>query len=70
MERLVSLLFEEGDMEEELIIFHGDALDRAEKLEGLIRSRAPQIKTRIEMVGPVIGIYAGPDTLGLAFKKK
>jgi stage III sporulation protein SpoIIIAA len=39
-------------------------------LRDLIRQAFPHVQPRIEVVGPVVGIYTGVGCVGIAFKKK
>ncbi|WP_404458752.1 DegV family protein [Oceanobacillus kapialis] len=53
-------------------ISHGDDLERAEELAGMIQERFGVAKEDIliEMVGAVIGAHAGPGTIALFFLNK
>ncbi len=54
----------------EVTVFHADCLERANELAEMIKKIYPEARIRIEYVGPVIGIFAGPGTVGVAFTKK
>lgn len=54
----------------ELYIFHANNKKDALALQQMIQQEFPDIKPRIEWVGPVIGIYTGVGCVGLAFEKK
>lgn len=60
----------EADFNEPLTIFSLGKTERAKQLAELIIGKHPDVKIRYEVVGPVIGIYAGPGGAGLAFVKK
>ena len=51
-------------------VFHGAAPEKAEILRDMILQQAPETEVRMEMVGPVIGIYAGCGCAGIAFMKR
>ncbi|MCF0141793.1 MAG: DegV family protein [Parasporobacterium sp.] len=61
---------EEADPSCEITVFHGDAPEKAEALASLIKADFPEASIRFEYVGPVIGVFAGPGTVGAAFTKK
>lgn len=51
-----------------ICITHGDCLEDAQYLEGMIREAFPQIKdVIINWVDPVIGAHSGPGTLALFY---
>lgn len=50
-----------------LFISHGDALEDAQKLAELLKSRCGKTHTVINDIGPVIGAHAGPGTITLFF---
>lgn len=52
------------------IVFHGNNVHRAETLCNLIHAFDPEAKLRIEPVGPVIGVYGGPSSVGVAFVRR
>ena len=58
-----------GD-DKELIIFHACNEEGACKLKSMIQKDFPDIEPRIELIGPVIGLYTGTGCVGIAFKKK
>jgi len=54
-----------------VFISHGDDLEAAEKLAGMIRQRFPEIQDiMISMIGAVIGAHSGPGTIALFFMGK
>ena len=56
------------DLENQVIfISHGDCLDDAKYLEGLMRERYHVKDVVISYVGPVIGAHSGPGTVALFF---
>ncbi|MCF0228132.1 MAG: DegV family protein [Parasporobacterium sp.] len=61
---------EELDPSYEITVFHGDCPERAARLADMLAARFPETEIRIEYIGPVIGIFAGPGTVGAAFMKK
>ena len=50
-----------------VFISHGDCLDDAELLAGMIRKELGVKDININVVGPVIGAHSGPGTLALFF---
>lgn len=54
----------------EVFIFHARNEACARQLSDLIRREFPYVQPRIEVVGPVVGIYTGVGCVGIAFKKK
>lgn len=54
----------------DVIVFHANHPRRAQTLCGMISEIDPHAKIRTEFVGPVIGLYAGPGTAGIAFVKE
>lgn len=54
----------------EVIIVHADAPAAAAALAGDLKSLVKDIKIRIHAAGAVIGTYAGPGAIGLAFEEK
>ena len=54
----------------EVIIVHADAPAAASALAGELKARVRDIKIRIHAAGAVIGTYAGPGAIGLAFEEK
>ncbi len=56
------------DLENQVIfISHGDCLDEAEYLAGIMRERFHVMDVVISYVGPVIGAHSGPGTIALFF---
>lgn len=56
---------------QEMVILHADALEDAQRLEGLIRERVPNIGSVVTyFVGPVIGAHCGPGTVAACFMGK
>lgn len=54
----------------EVIIVHADAPAAAAALAGDLKALVKDIKIRIHAAGAVIGTYAGPGAIGLAFEEK
>lgn len=54
----------------EVIIVHADAASDAAALANELKSRVKGIKVRIHAAGAIIGTYAGPGAIGLAFEEK
>ena len=50
-----------------VFISHGDCLEDAQKLAGMLRERFGVQVARIVYVGPVIGAHSGPGTIALFF---
>ncbi|MBP8965475.1 MAG: DegV family protein, partial [Flexilinea sp.] len=48
-------------------ILHGDAEEEAYVLENQIREKFNYVQLIKAEIGPVIGVHAGPGTLGLVF---
>ncbi len=54
----------------ETIIFHACNEKGALKLKDMIQKEFPEVEPRIELIGPVIGLYTGTGCVGIAFRKK
>ena len=54
----------------DVYVFHANNEKGALTLKKLIQDAYPHIEPRIEMVGPVLGIYTGVGCVGMAFRKK
>ena len=54
----------------EVFIFHARNEEGAQQLCSLLRKEFPRVQPRIEVVGPVVGIYTGVGCVGIAFRKK
>ena len=52
------------------IILHADAPEEAKELRELALKKIPELKIRIDNVGPVIGAHCGPGTLAITFLGK
>lgn len=52
------------------LILHADAPEDAQRFQTMVQAKLPDLDTRIENVGPVIGAHAGPGTLALCFMGK
>ncbi len=54
-----------------IFISHGDDIEAAEKLAGMVKERFPQVgEVMISTLGAVIGAHAGPGTIALFFMGK
>ena len=53
--------------ESEIFILHADAPADAEELKKLALKKLPDLRIRIDNVGPVIGAHCGPGTLAIVF---
>lgn len=54
-----------------IFISHGDDLEAAEKLAGMVKARFPEVgEILINPLGAVIGAHAGPGTIALFFMGK
>ena len=61
----------EDPADQEIMIFHGDALQEAETLKQMVQAKLPEAQNiTIHLVGPVIGSHTGPGTLGICFMGK
>ena len=49
------------------IVLHADCLPEAEKLLAQLQQKLPDMTTRVENIGPVIGAHAGPGALAFCF---
>jgi fatty acid-binding protein DegV len=56
-----------GDKPVHVAILHGDAEEEAYVLENQIREKFNYVQLIKAEIGPVIGVHAGPGTLGLVF---
>jgi len=59
-----------ADKTDEIVIFHSDNLEKAINLKNELLRMDNNINVRIDEVGPVIGIYAGPGAVGISFINK
>ena len=59
-----------SDGGQDVIIFHACNEAGALRLKNMIQKEHPHIELRIELIGPVIGLYTGTGCVGIAFKKK
>ena len=50
-----------------IFISHGDCLEDAEHVRGLIAEKYPDCKFRMNYIGPVIGSHSGPGTVAVFF---
>ena len=55
------------DLDEPICIMHGDSLEDAKFLEGLILEKLPNKKIIINTISPSIGSHSGPGAIGLCF---
>lgn len=51
-----------------ICILHGDAIEDAKYLEGLIKEKLPNKQIIINYVSPSIGAHSGPGAIGLCFR--
>ena len=66
--RLLKIMEEKvGSDEVHVAILHGNIPDEAHELEQQIRGRFNCVELVTSEMGPVIGVHAGPGTLGLVF---
>ena len=66
--RLLKIMEEKvGSSEVNVAILHGNIPDEAHELEQQIRGRFNCVELVTSEMGPVIGVHAGPGTLGLVF---
>ena len=70
--KLLEILTENisDDYNQDVFIFHIDALDRATQLKQLLEENTPYKNSIIVEVGPTISVHAGPGTLGYGYLKK
>ena len=62
--------YEPDPAESPAVILHADAPADAQELKALILKKMPDLKIRIDPVGPVIGAHCGPGTLAISFLGK
>ncbi len=67
MRALVRKYEKEADRVKTAYIFHGDDLHRAQRMEEMIRTFAPEAALETGIVGPPIGLHCGPSAVGIAF---
>lgn len=66
--RLLEIMQEKvGDAEVHVAVLHGNIPDEAHDLEQQIRGRFHCVEVITSEMGPVIGVHAGPGTLGMVF---
>lgn len=57
----------EDPTESIVLVLHADAKEDAAKVAIMLHDRIPNVRVRIENVGPVIGAHAGPGTVAVCF---
>ena len=57
----------EDQKESIAILLHADCLPEAEKLQGMLQAKLPEMTIRVENIGPVIGTHTGPGALAFCF---
>lgn len=57
----------EDPAESIVLVLHADAKEDAAKVAIMLHDRIPNVRVRIENVGPVIGAHAGPGTVAVCF---
>ena len=62
--------YEPDPAESPAVILHADAPADAQELKALILKKMPDLKIRMDPVGPVIGAHCGPGTLAITFLGK
>jgi DegV family protein with EDD domain len=69
IEKMFSEMEKEAVDPEKQVVFisHGDCLEDAEYLKGLITQRFPGVQVVLSTIGSVIGSHSGPGTLALFF---
>jgi DegV family protein with EDD domain len=66
--RLVDVVAERvGDAPLHVAVLYSDAIEEARRLKEEILSRFHCAEVHLEIITPVLGVHAGPGTLGLAF---
>lgn len=72
LRRLAELTKEKymGNKIEGIFIAHADCLNEAEKLKEYILELMPNVQITIDILNPIVGASAGPDTLGVYFVGK
>lgn len=58
------------DAQQKIYILHGDDIDKANKLMEKIKEITPFTNFETEIIGPCIGIHAGPGAFGVIYQKK
>ena len=69
---LVENMFKTADLgkDDPIFISHGDCIEDAEFVKGLILQRLPQAQITVHYIGAVIGTHAGAGTVALFHKGK
>lgn len=70
MGKLVDKFMETSIDLSKITIVHTNAHERAEQLASMLSEKAGGIKVRIHSAGAIIGTYAGPGAIGIAFEEK
>jgi len=66
--RLLELMEEKvGNQQVQVAVIHGNVIEEAQQLEQTIRAKFNCVDIITSDMGPVIGVHAGPGTLGLVF---
>lgn len=69
LKKLAAVVLKEADRSMPVTVFHGAAQEQAENLRQMLLEADPQLRIRMETVGPVIGIFTGGGCSGTAFTK-
>ncbi|MEI7555561.1 DegV family protein [Candidatus Chlorohelix sp.] len=70
LERIAEVVKTQWGPLERLAILHADSPDEAGELASMLASVFPLKDIYISMIGPVVGTYAGPKTLGICAERK
>ena len=68
--RYLAELTRDHDPDFEIVIAHADSLEDAKTLQQKIKEIHPEVNTEMVNIGFIIGVHAGPGSLGLGFVAK
>ncbi|MBQ0059529.1 MAG: DegV family protein, partial [Lachnospiraceae bacterium] len=70
LKKLGDLIYKEADPDYPITVFHGGEKELGESFKNRLQTILPDHKFELRQVGPVIGVYAGPGSIGYAFTTK
>jgi DegV family protein with EDD domain len=65
-ERLFDLITAEKDRAERIAVCHSSSTEEADRWVERLRTTIPGVPVETGWLGPVVGVYAGPNVLGMA----
>lgn len=68
--RSLAKIAHETNIEENFVIAHGNAPEKAKKLADYVREKMPNAKIEFARIGPIIGAHVGPSAIAIFFFAK